>query len=401
MLIPSMLDDMKKLALVALLLTGAVAHAQHTTPYVFADDIAKALRAQPDQNQPAAWQYAAIGRYQAALEAWEKSYRVVRTPLARADSLAFAAYRPAEARAYILARARQERIIIINEAHHVPRHRAFTASLLPALAAQGYRYLVVEGLDAADSLLTQRGYPLQTSGYYLSEPCYGNLLRTAVKVGMQVRPYDYGYPEDDSANRLRNRELGQVRNIRRILAADPQAKILIHCGFGHLSERPTPEGDKWMAAYLKEQTGIDPFTIDQTQLTEAATLATSNRYYRPQLGSQPAVLLNAQRQPFAADPQWMSADASLYHPPARLVQGRPDWLITAERQPVAVASKIKVPYPCQVLAYVASEPAGAVPADVIELADKADATALVLAPGRYRVVVRSRSGQEQVVEVQR
>lgn len=113
------------------------------------------------------------------------------------------------------------------------------------------------------------------------------------------------------------------------------------------------------------------------------------------------MLLNAQRQPFSANPQWLSADASLYHPPTRLVQGRPDWLFTAGRQPVPVASRIKVGYPCQVLAYVAGEPAEAVPADVIELADKADATTLALSPGRYRVVVRSRDGQAQQFELKR
>ena len=83
------------------------------------------------------------------------------------------------------------------------------------------------------------------------------------------------------------------------------------------------------------------------------------------------------------------------------MQGRPDWLITGQRRPVAVAAKIKVPYPCQVLAYVAGEPTDAVPADVIELASKTDATALVLGPGRYRVVVRSRGGQAQEFELKR
>jgi len=54
-----------------------------------------------------------------------------------------------------------------------------------------------------------------------------------------------------------------------------------------------------------------------------------------------------------------------------------------------------------VLAYVAGEPAEAVPADVIELANKADKTALALAPGRYRVVVRSKAGPQQEFEVKR
>ncbi|RZK63101.1 MAG: hypothetical protein EOO59_00685 [Hymenobacter sp.] len=111
------------------------------------------------------------------------------------------------------------------------------------------------------------------------------------------------------------------------------------------------------------------------------------------------MLLNAQRQPFAADAQWLSADASVYHPPARLVQGRPDWLFGEGRQPVAVGARVKIPFPCQVLAYAAGEPATAVPVDVIELAGAADATALALAPGRYRVVVRSRGGQGQEFEL--
>ncbi|RZK49598.1 MAG: hypothetical protein EOO59_16335, partial [Hymenobacter sp.] len=104
------------------------------------------------------------------------------------------------------------------------------------------------------------------------------------------------------------------------------------------------------------------------------------------------VLLDAQGQPFSTADKYMSVDAYVYHPPSSYMQGRPDWLFAEGRQPVAVASKIKVPYPCQVLAYVAGEPADAVPVDVIELADKADAPALALAPGRYRVVVRSRGG---------
>lgn len=394
---------MKHLALALVLLLAGAAHAQNaSSPYLFATTIAAEQAAQPGNNQQAAWRYAAIGRYGAALAAWAQGFHAARTPLARTDSLAFAAYQPTAARAYVLERARTTRIIIINEAHHVPRHRVFVASLLPALAAQGYRYLAVEGLnEGADSLLMRRGYPAQTSGYYLSEPCYGNLLRTALRAGLRVRGYDYGYPDDDPANRLRNRELGQVRNIRRLLAADPQAKLVIYCGFGHLSEQPTPEGDKWMAAYLKEQTGIDPFTLDQTLLTETATLATANRYYRPQLSTQPAVLLNAQHQPFSADATWLSADASLYHPPTRLVQGRPDWLFTEGRQPVAVGQRLTLPLPYQVRAYIAGEPDAAVPVDVVEVSTPADAATLALAPGRYRIVARSQTGQLQTFALER
>jgi hypothetical protein len=392
---------MKKLVLVSLLLASAAAHAQKAaSPYVFADDIAATLRAQPDQNQQVAWQYSRIGRYQAALEANNKGPVPPPAPLPRADSLAFAAYRPTDAKAYILKRAQNERIIIINEAHHVPRHRAFTAALLPGLAAQGYHYLATEDLLEDDSLnWATRRYPVQATGSYVGEPTMANLLRTAQKEGFQLRSYNYGYSrEGDWLARIQAREMAQARNIQHILLADPKAKIVIHCGYSHANEQPDPEDHtRWMASYLREYTGINPFTIDQTVLSEG----TSNRYYQPLPVRGSVVLLDAQGQPFITADKYMSVDAYVYHPRATTVQGRPDWLMTAERRPVAVASKIKVPYPCQVLAYVAGEPADAVPADVIELTDKADATALVLPPGRYRVVVRSRSGQGQEFEVKR
>jgi hypothetical protein len=389
---------MKKLAFAALLLAGTHAQAQQVAPYLFADDIAAGLRAQPDQNQQVAWQYSRIGRYQAALEANNKGPLPTPRPLPRADSLAFAAYRPTDAKDYILKRAQRERIIIINEAHHVPRHRAFTAALLPGLAAQGYRYLATEDLLEDDSLnWTTRRYPVQASGSYVGEPNMANLLRTAQQAGYQLRSYNYGFSrEGDWPARQKAREIAQARNIQHILLADPQAKIVIHCGYSHANEQPDPEDhSRWMASYLREYTGIDPFTIDQTVLSDGST----NRYYQPLPVRGSVVLLDAQGQPFSTADEYMSVDAYVYHPPAATIQGRPDWLLANGRRPVAVASKIKVPYPCQVLAYVAGEPAEAVPADVIELAGPADRTALALLPGRYRVVVRSRTGQQQAFEL--
>jgi hypothetical protein len=391
---------MKKLALATLLLAAAAAHAQKAAPYVFADDITAGLRAQPTQNQELARKYSRIGRYQAALETNNEGPVPAPRPLPRADSLAFAAYRPTDAQAYILKRAQNERIVIINEAHHVPRHRAFTAALLPGLAAQGYRYFAVEDLLEDDSLnWATRRYPVQATGSLVGEPNFGNLLRTAQKAGYQLRSYNYGFSrEGDWLARQKAREMAQARNMQHILLADSKAKIVIHCGYSHANEQPDPEDhSRWLASYLREYTGIDPFTIDQTRLSEG----TSNRYYQPLPVRSSVVLLDAAGQPFSTADKYMSVDAYVYHPPATIVQGRPDWLLADGRQPVAVASKIKVPYPCQVLAYVAGEPAEAVPADVIELTGPADRTALALLPGRYRVVVRSRTGQQQAFELKR
>jgi uncharacterized iron-regulated protein len=58
-----------------------------------------------------------------------------------ADSLFFNTFKAVNAKDYILERAKKEKIIIINEAHHNARHRSFTCSLLQGLYEDGYRYL--------------------------------------------------------------------------------------------------------------------------------------------------------------------------------------------------------------------------------------------------------------------
>ena len=54
--------------------------------------------------------------------------------------------------------------------------------------------------------------------------------------------------------------------MRAIFNDDPDAKVFIHVGHSHVAERPIPDenGMRWMAARLKEATGIDPLTISLT-----------------------------------------------------------------------------------------------------------------------------------------
>ena len=112
--------------------------------------------------------------------------------------------------------------------------------------------------------LSERGYPTRMTGYYTSEPVYGDLVRTAFKLGYRVVPYEWAgeYTPD-------NRERGQARNlVERILKDNPKAKILVHAGYDHIDETGELVGAKTMAQRLKQMTGIDPLTIDQTEMTE-------------------------------------------------------------------------------------------------------------------------------------
>lgn len=165
------------------------------------------------------------------------------------------------AAAAILAQTKQRQVVMFNEKHTQPRGRWLVGRLLPTLYQQGFRYLALEALNTDDSTgVRQRGYPVASSGFYTNEPHYGNLIRHARQLGFRVVGYDALSSE---------RERDQARNLLSVsVGADPKARVVVLAGHGHISEQG--EGrNKPMAQWLHELSGIDPLTIEQTQLTTA------------------------------------------------------------------------------------------------------------------------------------
>ncbi|WP_139255212.1 hypothetical protein [Hymenobacter psychrophilus] len=391
----------------SLLALAGCSQAQETKEYKPSAVIQQEARSgKPGANQFAAWDLSYIGEYQAALEAWEAPYGAAR-PVRYAsapDSAAFVALQPVAARDYILRRARTEQLVILNEAHHNPRHRAFAAELLPELARLGYRYFAVEALNEQDTLLNQRGYPTRATGYYTKEPQFAHLLRTAARSGFKLVAYDHGFSHEGDLNaQVQTREMAEARNIQRILQADPKAKILVYCGFAHASEGLMGMGTQpAMAHYLQAYTGINPLTIDQTTLTEAGTPGGEYARYHLVKAAQSAVFLDAQGQPFGGADSNKSVDVSVYHPRTTYQSGRPNWTFTNDRQPVLLKEPLTVGYPCLVLAYDTREDlATAVPVDVVELQGPADRKALALGKGRYTLVAKGPAGRTQTWSLQR
>ena len=146
--------------------------------------------------------------------------------------------------------------IMMNELHFNPHSRAFVISWLEKCYQNGYRYLAAETLRASDSLLNQRRTVLLgETGFYSDEPVFGDLLRTALNMGYTLVPYEGSGSGVD-------REVNQAKNlVENILDIDPEAKFLLLGGFGHISDR---NGWYAMGRYFKEQSGIDPFTINCT-----------------------------------------------------------------------------------------------------------------------------------------
>lgn len=165
-----------------------------------------------------------------------------------------AAYQPVPATDYISNEAKKTRLLIINEAHHIPRHRAFVETLLPDLYKLGYNFLGIETLGYRDTSLLQRKYPILISGTYSKEPCFGNFIRTAIQATYTLFPY-----EAKGEVTGKEREIAQAENIKKIMDEHPESKFLIYCGFDHAVEDST--NTPWilaMAGRLKSLTGIKP-----------------------------------------------------------------------------------------------------------------------------------------------
>jgi len=169
---------------------------------------------------------------------------------------------PEPARDTILAQTKHRQLVMFNEEHTQPRGRWLVGSLLPALYQQGFRYLALEGLEAADSAgLRQRGYPVATSGFYTNEPHFGNLIRQARQLGFHLVAYEAMSAE---------RERDQARNLLAItLGPHPQARVVVLAGHSHINENSTAQS---MAAWVRKLSGIDPLTIEQTLAGQAGQL---------------------------------------------------------------------------------------------------------------------------------
>lgn len=311
------------------------------------------------------------------------------------------------AREEILRAAATRRIVMLNELHHAPEQREFARSLLAGLQAHGFRYLAVETLDAADSLLNRRGYPVMNSGHYSAEPRFAEFLREALRLGFTLVPYEFDPPIDPAAapgDWIRDvalRESGQARNLmERIFTPDPGARVFIYCGSQHLTETPVEatrlDGPAdslcWLACRLRALTGLDPLTIDQTTLRGLTTPLGEHPDFQailPRLGAVPALLTYYDGSgwfvPEAARGRW---DMAVVHPrrDRGLTGGGPGTVaVTFDALPAPAAGTSLL-----LQAFLAHEdPAEAIPIDQIEFLDPALPPRLELPPGtalRLRVV---------------
>jgi hypothetical protein len=71
----------------------------------------------------------------------------------------------------IIVTATAKQVVFINEAHHLPAHRALTTRLLQSFWNSGFRHFAAETLDERDIDLNRRKFPLfGKTGWYTNEP---------------------------------------------------------------------------------------------------------------------------------------------------------------------------------------------------------------------------------------
>lgn len=334
-----------------------------------------------------------IGAYDEAMQRFPNAIKYLRgeaTTLPTSQD-----FRTTDAADGIAGLARTRRIVMINEAHHAAQTRLVTLALLPRLRALGFTHFAAEALDERDRELAARGYPTSASGTYVREPLYGDIVRTALKLGFTVVPYESTTANADMATR----EEEQAQHlVERVFRAQPDARLFVHAGYAHVHK----SNDYFfatdtMAMRLKRKTGLDPLSIDQTVLRPIDPAREYPGYaelLRRFPVTQPSIFV-ARKDGSAWSLEPNTYDVSVVLPRSRdAVLGRPGWLTLAgQRKPTGVALDLSAAtLPLLIEARPVGESDQAVPADRVLVERAAREVVLFLRPGTYRVSAVNAAG---------
>lgn len=345
-------------------------------------------------------------QYQSVVGNYREALRDFPMPMVTptlADSFPLERWHPEPALSALDSLVTTVNIVMLNEAHHVPQHRAFAIELLTLLRHKGFRYFAAETLDSNDTELQSRGYPTEKSGALTVEPVYGDLIRTALQLGYRVVAYEGADAPDPEV-----REQAQASNlIERVFKQDAHAKILIYAGYAHINKSGSGLGGVApLAARLRQMTGYDPLTIDQTVMSEGIPAQREHPIYRSLMTrlplSQAAIFLDTQGKPWTLEPG--VRDITLFQPRSVYVDGRPTWLtIGGQRGTYKLPNQIcGTANRCLVKARYANESPTAIPVDELEVTSDLQAPTLLLPKGAFILTVQDASGHTvQTLKVSR
>ncbi len=292
------------------------------------------------------------------------------------------------AKAAIISNASHYKVIMINESPAKPVHRAFTYSLLEDLYREGYHYLAMEAFNNYSNKCLDSLNIL--TGYYTMEPIAGELVRKALQLGYKLISY-----EDTLATRHTNsqRDSIQAENIYSVIKNDPLAKILVHAGYSHIAEEKAGDFTP-MAVWFKKISGLDPFTIDQTGMTEGSEFEYGRlfyQYFNARYAITSSSIIYHNKRPFNPLEE-KGYDVIVMHPASTYQHNRPTWLsLNGERKVTLIQPTEKLLFFVQAFyenEYDADVINFLVPADQTYITNREGYYCLYLKPGKYKIVLR-------------
>mgnify|MGYP001602402301 CR=1 FL=1 len=295
----------------------------------------------------------------------------------------------ADARRFISFIAPNYRVIMLNEAPAKPLHRAFAISLLGDLYKRGFRYLAMEMLNpGADQELNKLTYQ---TGHYTTEPVAGEMIRIALDMGFKLVAYE---DADATKHTPRQRDSVQAENIYQVIKEDSTAKIFVFAGYGHIAEKTTSEDFIPMGMAFKRISGIDPLSIDQTDMTEGSNFSYGNAFYSAYLQrypvSTPSIALSNDEPVNITGSELY--DLTVIHPKSNYRDSRPTWLsLQNRRQPVYIKPSNKNTFLVQAYYQYESfsnKPGQVIPADQTYLQSGKGNYLLFLRRGKYILIFR-------------
>lgn len=300
----------------------------------------------------------------------------------------------------IVEASRGHRVVMLNEAHVASRHRHFLALLVRALDEEGFTHLAAETFDQSVETLKAGDAVVPAHGWYIHDPVFAEATREALGRGWGLVSYEVRDHQRSSEPGMSDaatlvREQAQADNLKAALDSDPEMRVLVFVGYGHLREVGPPFG-----ARFKRDTGIDPLTIGQAgigafgpKVQDPPPVQALLNKFRP---SAPVVLLKPGQSPSSAttgaDLTSEETDLIVLHPTLADVEGRPGWLAA---DPSRRRLKVRTPAgdgPRLLQAIHVGDPEPAIPADQFLVSDQAGECLLLLRPGQYRIRLETPTG---------
>jgi len=304
--------------------------------------------------------------------------------------------------------ARGRQIVMMNEAHHATRCRAFAGLVAARLADEGFTVFAAETFDnakrpseAVQSL--NAGAPITPAlGWYLADPVYAETVRAARRRGYRFAAYEARAAQlagTTGAAQLEAREDGEANNfIADILEQNPKARILVLCGYDHLRKGEVANGSMWFAARLKAKTGIDPLCISQSwsvpppdPAREPPALKAILDQFAP---TTPVVLFDTNHEALRLSAPKAAFDLEVVHPRLAPIDGRPGWLAAGRKKMrFAMPGLVDAYSLVQAVPLAETTAANAAPSDQYPLKLGAREAVFFLSEGGYEIRLETDDGR--------